>query len=207
MCDSTGAERGREARSGVGRIALACFSLASVAIAACSGNGDPSATPSPTTAPTPLPQDSAAALATFQRFVDTVSAGDLEGSWALYAASLPGTTEEHRADRGCTFNAFGSELPRMKHLFERTNPFEVVESFPIAGSTVVELQLEGAGGAKFLAVVVRVGPLEDYRVQYLNNGRTSLVPGVPDPGPSPNDPQGFCGIWTGPRGEQARGSE
>jgi hypothetical protein len=79
-------------------------------------------------------------------------------------------------------------------------PFEVTETYATApGSPKIEMRLIGADGTSFLGTVVRVHPLEQYRVQFLNNGNPSRVPGAPDPQPSPDDPMGICGIWTGGR--------
>lgn len=179
--------------------------LVCVAALAC-GDDDASVTATPeatataTPEATPLPPDADAGVRTFQEFVDAVQGGDVDKAWRLYAASVAGTTEEHNGTYGCDFNAFSFELPRLQHLFERMAPFEVTETFAEApGSLIIEMRLLGADGTSFLGTVVRVQPFEEYRVQFLNSGQVSVVPGAPDPQPSPDDPTGICGMWTGAR--------
>ena len=87
----------------------------------------------------------------------------------------------------------------MKNLFQRLAPFETVASFPIEGTGTVELRVRGQDGVEYLATLRRVEPAESYRLLFFNNGQVSQVPGAPDPLPSPDDPQGYCGIWTGGR--------
>jgi len=149
---------------------------------------------------TPLPPDPVAAQEVFLRFVDTVAAGDVPKAWALYTASIPGTIKEHREDMGCEFTVFQAEFAGLQHLFARTAPFEVKEFFGTgAGSVQIELRLSAANDSEFLATLLRVAPAEPYRLRFLNSGQVSAVPGAPDPLPSPDDPQGYCGIWTGGR--------
>ena len=132
--------------------------------------------------------------------MDAVLSDDVDEAWGLYSASVEGTTEEHDAAFGCDFSAFSFEFPRMQHLFGRMEPFEVAETYGAApGSRSIEMRLIGANGTRFLGTVVRVHPLEGYRVQFLNSGEVSVVPGAPDPQPSPDDPTGICGMWTGGR--------
>lgn len=188
-----------------GPLLLSLLVCAYLLIAAC-GDDDSGATAtadsggSPTPAVTALPPDPAAGKSAFQDFVTAVQAGDIEGAWSLYAASIEGTTEGHNEAFGCDFGAFSYEFPRMRHLFERMAPFEVTETYGDApGSTIIELRLLGANGTSFLGTVVRVDATEQYRVQFLNSGDVSAVPGAPDPQPSPDDPTGICGIWTGAR--------
>jgi hypothetical protein len=129
-----------------------------------------------------------------------VLSNDVDGAWGLYSASVEGTTEEHDSAFGCDFGAFSFEFPRLQHLFRRMAPFEVTETYGAApGSPTIEIRLAGADGTSFLGTVVRVHPLENYRVQFLNNGDVSVEPGAPDPQPSPDDPTGICGMWTGGR--------
>lgn len=186
-------------------MALALATLACLLAAACGDDsGGEATTPSPadtaTPAATPLPPDSAAGVAVFQSFVEAVQADDREKAWSLYAASIEGTTEEHNAGYGCDFGAFSFEFPRMRNLFDRLGPFEVAETYGAApGSPIIEMRLRAKEDTSFLGTVVRVHPLEPYRVQFLNSGEVSAVPGAPDPQPSPNDPTGICGIWTGAR--------
>lgn len=186
---------------------LACLAVLFSAVAAACGDDDddtttatPEVTASPTPVPTPLPPDAAAGTRVFQEFVEAVQSDDVEKAWGLYAASIEGTTEEHNGTYGCDFSAFSFELPRLRHLFERMAPFEVTETYGAApGSLIIEMRLLGANGTSFLGTVVRVQPLEEYRVQFLNSGEVSVVPGAPDPQPSPEDPTGICGMWTGTR--------
>ena len=185
---------------------LACLAVLFATVAAACGSGDdgttatPEVTASPTAVPTPLPPDATAGTRVFQEFVEAVRSGSLETAWSLYAASIEGTTEEHNGSYGCDFGAFSYEFPRLQHLFERMAPFEVTETYADApGSLTIEMRLLGANGTSFLGTVVRVYPLEEYRVQFLNSGEVSVVPGAPDPQPSPEDPTGICGLWTGTR--------
>lgn len=165
-----------------------------------SASATPELTASPTAVPTPLPPDAAAGTQVFQDFVSAVQADDVEEAWNLYAASIEGTLEEHNTAYGCDFGAFSYEFPRLLHLFERMAPFQVTETYGAApGSITIEMRLLGANGTSFLGTVVRVQPLEEYRVQFLNSGEVSVVPGAPDPQPSPDDPTGICGMWTGAR--------
>lgn len=184
---------------------LSVTALACALAAACGGDDDgatttPGVADSPTPIATPLPPDPAAGTGIFQEFVEAVQADDLEKAWSLYAASIKGTTEEHNASYGCDFGAFSFEFPRMQHLFERMVPYQVTETYGAApGSLIIEMRLLGSDGTSFLGTVVRVQPLEQYRVRFLNSGEVSAVPGAPDPQPSPGDPTGICGIWTGAR--------
>ena len=173
---------------------------------ACGDDDDGGMTPtaaitnSPTPVPTLLPPDAEAGTRVFQEFVSAVQGDDMEGAWGLYAASIEGTTEEHNADFGCEFGAFSYEFPRLQHLFDRMAPFQVTETYGAApGSAIIEMRLLGANGTSFLGTVVRVQPLEEYRVRFLNSGEVTVVPGAPDPQPSPDDPTGICGMWTGAR--------
>ena len=188
-------------------VLLVSLALVILLITACSGDDEGGGTPAPESAssspsplPTLLPPDAQAGTAIFQQFVDAVLSDDIDKAWSLYAASVEGTTEEHDAAFGCDFGAFSYEFPRLQHLFGRMAPFEVTETYATApGSPKIEMRLIGADGTSFLGTVVRVHPLEQYRVQFLNNGNPSRVPGAPDPQPSPDDPMGICGIWTGGR--------
>jgi hypothetical protein len=147
-----------------------------------------------------LPPDAEAGTRVFLDFVDAVLGDDLMKAWGLYTASIEGTTDEHNLEFGCDFNAFGAEFPRMKHLFDRMKPFSVTQTYAEApGSPIIEMRLIGVDGTSFLGTVERVHPLDEYRVRFLNSGNVSRVRGAPDPAPSPGDPQGFCGIWTGGR--------
>jgi hypothetical protein len=87
----------------------------------------------------------------------------------------------------------------MRHLFQRLAPFETVQSFPVEGTGTVELRVRGKDGVEYLATLQRVEPAEPYRLLFFNSGQVSQVPGAPDPLPSPDDPQGYCAIWTGGR--------
>ncbi len=187
------------------RLLLALGALALILAAACGDDGGggtatPDVTGTPTPVATPLPPDAAAGTGVFQAMVDAVQANDVEKAWGLYAASIPGTTDEHNGAFGCDFGAFSYELPRLQHLFDRMAPFQVTETYGAApGSMIIEMRLLGANGTSFLGTVVRTAPLEQYRVQFLNSGEVTVVPGAPDPQPSPDDPMGICGMWTGPR--------
>ena len=155
---------------------------------------------SPTTTGTPAQPNSEEATATFRTFVEDVQGDKLQDAWRLYAASLQGTVQDYNSGRGCPYLDFVNEFPRMKHLFSRTAPFEVLESFSgLSGSTMAELRLRSAEGSQFLATLVRVQSWEPYRLATLNSGEVARIPGAPDPLPSPDDPTGSCGIWTGPR--------
>jgi hypothetical protein len=177
--------------------------LSALATASCSSGSDDeaaTATPSATPAPTAAPRDPDAAVGIYEQFVQVVRSQELERAWALYAASIPGDTSQHRADAGCDFGAFSVEFPKIGHLFESAAPFEILERFASSvARTAVELSLRGADGRTFLMTLVRTEPHEDYRVRFFNSGRTSLIPGVPDPQQPPEDPQGWCGIWAGAR--------
>jgi hypothetical protein len=181
--------------------------LAGLLASACSNGGEDAGTPSyvltsasPTPLATLLPPDAEAGTRVFQEFVDAVMRDELSTAWELYAASIEGSTEEYNADYGCDLGAFSSEFPRMQHLFDRVAPLSVTETYAEApGSKIIEMRLVGADGTSFLGTVERVHPLEEYRVRFMNSGNVSQVPGAPDPQPSPGDPMGFCGIWTGAR--------
>jgi hypothetical protein len=170
---------------------------------ACGGSGDndgSSTTPAPTPSPSPAPRDPVAAEEVLHQFVRAVQENRLEDAWSLYAASVPGDTSRHRSDRGCDFGVFTFEFPNMRHLFERTAPFQVIQWYGSAlGVTVVELSVRGKDGSEYLATLARSLAHEPYQLMFLNSGRPAAVPGVPDPFPSPDDPRGFCGIWTGSR--------
>ncbi len=190
---------------------FAALALLTMAIAC--GDGDNSISPSPTGDPnggspaaspatvTPAPPDAVAAQQAFSKFVATVQEDEIEDAWGLYIASVPGGEfEEHNEGLGCQFPAFGAEFPRMQHMFARIAPLELVESFGSAGGNLfIELKVLGADGNEYLARLLRDPAHVDYRVQSFNSGRPALELGVPDPFPSPEDPQGFCAIWTGPR--------
>ena len=185
-------------------VAALALVLAAVATACGGDNGgagnSPTVTASDTPEPTVLPPDAEAGTRVFQAFVEAVQGNDVTGAWNLYAASLSGTTKEYDAGFGCDFSAFSYEFPRMQHLFARMAPFKVTETYGAApGSSTIEMRLMGTDGTSLLGTVLRVHPLEDYRVRFLNNGRVSIVAGAPDPQPSPDDPTGICGMWTGAR--------
>ena len=173
------------------------------------GTGSPKATTdasesSPTTLPatgTPAPPDAVAAHQAFRKFVSAVQEDDIEGAWDLYIASVPsGGFEVHNEALGCEFTGFGAEFSRMQHMFARIAPLELIESFGSAGENLfIELKVLGADDNEYLVRLLRDPAHADYRIQSFNNGRPALVLGAPDPFPSPADPQGFCGIWTGPR--------
>jgi hypothetical protein len=175
-----------------------------VTAAACgisNDDADPGDTVAATSSPTPAPRDTEAAISALQSFVSAVEDERIEDAWALYAASVPGTTGEYRSDRGCDFNVFSFEFPSMRYLFQQLAPLEVVQTFGSAlGLSVVELRVGGANGVQYLATLARAEPYsQDYQVWYLNSGNPAVVPGAPDPFPSPQYPQGSCGIWTGAR--------
>ena len=194
-------------------IVLILLTLAIAALAlACGGDGsdtNPSSTTdpdsgSPTASPatgTPAPPDPELAQAVFDQFVDAVQADELEEAWGLFIASIPGgDSQQHDEDFGCEFVAFGDEFPRMHNMFERIAPLDLIESFGNAGANLfIELKLRGTDGNDYLARLEREPAHASYRLQSFNNGRPALEPGVPDPFPSPEDPRGFCAIWTGPR--------
>ncbi|MFQ5471851.1 MAG: hypothetical protein ACE5FA_03045 [Dehalococcoidia bacterium] len=194
-------------------IAAVLFTLALTAFAVACGGGDsgtdtsPNADPdndSPTVSPatgTPAPPDPELARSVFDQFVEAVQDNKIEEAWGLFIASIPGgDVQQHNEDLGCQFVAFGDEFPRMQHMFERIAPFELVEAFGNAGANLfIELKLRGADGNDYLARLEREPAHASYRVQSFNIGRPSLQPGVPDPFPSPEDPRGFCAIWTGSR--------
>ncbi len=183
------------------RISIAVSALLLLGPIAC-GGGDESNSVAETTpaSATPIPPDAAAAEAVFHEFVEKVAAGDVPKAWALYAASITGTIDEYRQEMGCPFTAFQSEFPKIQHLFAKEAPFEVTESFGASpGSTVIELRLRAPSGAEYLGTLQRVEANETYRIRFLNSGQVAVIPGQPDPLPSPEFPEGFCGIWTGPR--------
>jgi hypothetical protein len=168
----------------------------------CGGSdrSETSASIDSTPSPTAAPRDPAAAEAALHEFVEAVQSGRLEDAWSLYAASVPGDTTKHRADRGCDYGVFTFEFPNMQHLFQRAAPFQVNQWYGSAlGVTVVELSVRGRDGADYLATLARALDHEPYQLMFLNNGRPAFEPGVPDTFPSPEDPRGFCGIWTGSR--------
>lgn len=174
-------------------------------VAACSGASGPEdgatpaadATQTPTAVATSNPDAAARVL---REFFDAVLSEDLEKAWRLYAASLPGSAREHDPQYGCDYNAFGFELPKMRHFLSRVDPYEIVETFSDAQlSPVIEFRIRGEDGNHYLVTLLRARPLEEYRVRFLNSGRTTQIPGVPDPLPSPEDPLGACGIWPGAR--------
>jgi hypothetical protein len=173
---------------------------AGVLFAACGGDDEPvpeSLTPSAT--PSPAPANAIEARQVLDEFVSALAAGDLQAAWRLYTASIPAAGLTHRPDFGCEFVVFQNEFPKLKNLFQRLAPFETVGSFPIEGTGTVELRLRGQDGVEYLATLHRVEPAEPYRLRFFNSGQVSQVPGAPDPLPSPEDPQGYCGIWTGGR--------
>lgn len=191
--------------------ALVIVGLLAITVSCSNGDGteappatadtsDSSPSASPATG-TPAPPDAVSAQRAFSRFVAAVQEDDIEGAWDLYIASIPsGGFEEHDETLGCEFTGFGAEFARMQHMFARIAPLELVESFGSAGANLfIELKVLGADGNEYLARLLREPAHADYRIQSFNNGRPALVLGAPDPFPSPEDPQGFCAIWTGPR--------
>jgi hypothetical protein len=163
-------------------------------------DGDDSETVGASPSITSSPRDAAAAEAALADFVDAVQNGRLDEAWMLYAASVPGDLSTHRGDLGCRYEIFSFEFPRIQHLFQRISPLSVTQSYGSSlGESVVELMVLGADGGEFLATLARGEPDGKYKMMLLNNGRPALVPGAPDPAPSPEDPMGFCGIWTGSR--------
>lgn len=154
----------------------------------------------PSPAGTPAPPDPDLARSVFSQFVDAVQDGALETAWSLYAGNATDEDEEQDPALGCEEFVFAGEFEQMQHMFERIAPLTVNEVFGNAtGSLRIELTLTGADGNSYLATLVREPPSADYRMRFFNIGRAALQPGVPDPFPSPEDPRGFCGIWTGPR--------
>lgn len=184
-------------------VGVLVISLTLVATA-CGSSGSeagPGATADFTPSPTPAPRDTDAAITALGSFSNAVKEERLDDAWTLYAASVPGTTTEHREDRGCDFNTFSFEFPSMTHLFQQIAPLEVVETFGSAlGLSVVELRVRSSNGTEYLATLARGEPYsQSYQMMFLNSGNPAAVPGAPDPLPSPEFPQGFCGIWTGAR--------
>jgi hypothetical protein len=177
-----------------------------VAAAACSGGGDSNDTGTPTpiatpeTTATPAPPDPDQARDVFHRFENAVLDGDLAGGWMLYTASVAGSTTQHNAEYGCDYTSFTSEFPRMQNLFRRASPFDISVTYGNApNSPFIEFRLQSADGFEFLATLTRVQPSDPYRVRWLNSGQTASSGGDTAIVPSPSDPQGICGIWTGPR--------
>ncbi len=182
-------------------LAVACGgddSDADASPTADSNNGSPAASPA---TGTPAPPDPELAQAVFDQFVDAVQNDEIDEAWGLYIASIPGESfDQYNQDLGCQFGGFADEFPRMRHMFERIAPLELVEAFGNAGGNLfIELKLLGADGNNYLTRLEREPAHASYRVQSFNKGRPALQPGVPDPFPSPEDPRGFCAIWTGPR--------
>lgn len=165
------------------------------------GAGGPGSSESPSPAPgTPAPPDPTLATNQFFEFVEFVQADDAESAWELYVASVPGDLTQHNAALGCEFGIFASELTAMKHMFDRIAPLTVEETFGAAqGSLQIEIRLMGNDDNEYLATLIREPSDAPYRLRFFNSGRPAAVPGAPDPFPSPEDPRGFCGIWTGPR--------
>lgn len=186
---------------GVGAIAMLLVIASAIACGNSNDDTDPDRTAAVTTSPTPAPRDVDAAASALQSFVTATEEERIEDAWALYAASVPGATTEYRSDRGCDFNVFSFEFPSMRYFFQQITPLEVVETFGSAlGLSVVELRVGGVNGVEYLATLARAEPYsQDYQVLFLNSGSPAVVPGGPDPFPSPQYPQGACGIWTGVR--------
>ena len=173
---------------------------AGVLLSACGGDDEPPAeSPAPSATPSAAPANPNEARQALDDFVAALAAGDIQAAWRLYTASIPGPTLDNRPEFGCEFVAFQNEFPRMKNLFQRLAPFETAASFPIENTGTVELRVRGQDGVEYLATLRRVEPSEPYRLQFFNSGQVSQVPGAPDPLPSPDDPQGYCAIWTGGR--------
>lgn len=176
--------------------------------AACSGGDDDSsdtttdsATPTglPTESPTPAPANPLEAQSVFEEFVAAVQDDDVDTAWNLYTASIPGATDDHNPNLGCSYEDFSFEFPRIVNLFSREVPFDVVQYFGGASPTTpIEIRLTGATGDEYLVTMLRVEPNERYRLRFMNNGRVPPL-GEVNPLPSPGDPQGFCGIWNGNR--------
>jgi len=191
------------ARRASGSVALT-VALAAAFLGGCSNSNDAGTRPSTsieTASPSPAPRDPGAAGEALQKFVNAVQEERLDDAWTLYAASIPGGTSDHRSDRGCDYGVFSFEFPAVRYLFQQIAPLDVVETFGSAlGINVVELRVRGANGVEYLATLPRAEPYsQDYQLMFLNSGTPAMVLGVPDPFPSPQFPQGFCGIWTGPR--------
>jgi len=149
---------------------------------------------------TPAPPDPMLATERFDEFVAYVQEEDLESAWSVYIASVPGDLASHNATLGCEYAIFADELPRMRNMFDRITPYTVQETFgAAAGSLQIEIRLLGQDENEYLATLIRDPASAPYRIRFFNNGRPSSQPGVPEPFPSPEDPRGFCGIWTGPR--------
>jgi len=171
-------------------------------MAACNDGAD---TSEPVVSPTPIATigrqpDAIEAGDVLNEFFAAVTDGDINKAWARYAASIPGTIEDHREDVGCGFLVFQTEFPRMRKMLERLSPLEALKSFGVVeGSVTIEFTLAAADGEDYLATLMRVEPDEPYRLRFFNSGDVSMVPGAPDPLPSPDEPQGVCGIWTGGR--------
>jgi hypothetical protein len=186
-----------------GRIAglLLCGVIAAgVLLGACGGDAEPAPeSPTPTPSASAAPPNAIEARQVLDAFVAALAAEDLQAAWRLYTASIPGPRLENRPEFGCEFVVFQDEFPRMRNLFQRIAPFETVGSFPIEGTGTVELRVRGEGGTEYLVTLQRVEQAEPYRLRFFNSGQVSVVPGAPDPLPSPDDPQGYCGIWTGGR--------
>lgn len=190
-------------------MAFAVVFLASLAMACGDDDDGPTASPSPdasssvtpTLAPgTPAPADPALARRVFGDFVAAVQDGDMEQAWGMYIASVPGDLEQYNATLGCSYIAFADEFGRMQHMLERVAPLTIDDVFGAATASLsIELTLTGADGNSYLATLQREPPDAAYRITAFNNGRPAAVPGAPDPFPSPEDPQGYCAIWTGPR--------
>lgn len=205
-------ERKRPTLSLLQRLVPAMLIFLTLSLAtACGGDdaGDGVVTDPPTTsasataspAPgTPAPANASLARQVFADFVQAVLDGDLEAAWSMYIASVPDDVTQYNETLGCSRGAFGGEFPKMQHMFDRIAPLTVDEVFGGASaSLVIELQLSGEDGNSYLATLLREPSDADYRLRFFNSGRVAAQPGVPDPFPSPEDPQGFCGIWTGPR--------
>lgn len=191
------------------RLAFAGIAVALTLAVACGEDGDVTSVASPTSdagnadsvmTGTPAPADPALAREAFDDFVDAVQRGDVDTAWNLYVASVPGDGQEHNASLGCDRAAFNTDFLGMQNMFERIAPLSVNEVFGAAtGSLSIELVLTGGDGEPYLATLLREPADAPYRVKSFNNGRTAAEPGVPDPLPSPEDPRGYCAIWTGPR--------
>lgn len=181
-------------------LALACSDDDGENVVTSSPNpSDQAETPSPSPG-TPAPPDPMLATNTFFEFVDFVQSEDVVPAWDLYIASVPDDLTQHNAALGCEYGLFGNELVKMKNMFDRIAPLTVIETFGAAqGSLQIEIKLLGSDGKEYLATLVREPQDAPYRIRFFNSGRPAVVPGAMDPLPSPEDPQGFCGIWTGPR--------
>jgi hypothetical protein len=191
-------------RMSLRRSLLTVVTLAAIAAVLSCANGDDTSEDSTTEIPsataTAPPGDPRAARQVFDDFVAAVLADDIQGAWRLYAASVDGGISEHREDLGCSFAAFSNEFPRFKNFFSRLTPFETLQSHDVSqGYSTVEIQLRAQDGSEYLLTLLRREPFDPYRMWFFNSGQTAQVPGAPDPLPSPDDPQGFCGIWGGTR--------